>query len=678
MRTTVKQHLTLLLGLTTFLPSLSVAAPIESRVQGLYESSEADPQAEARVVAQGDGDYHLLLRQNDVCSLIFGKTDGEVVRFAGVAGWSGEYTGNSISLKEGGGRLLKLHRVERHSPTLGKQAPPGSIVYLDGKSLANLKHTQGGKQPATDTSYEADGAYKIPEHGVDSDIYGPDFEYDAHLEFKLPLVPKAHGWARANAGWFFLPNNSKISVLDSFGEPGRFNLLPEKERAKILQRNPSAEPSFKGLVCGGVYGFRNPDPLLMIDGAKGNADDNLFPAAAAPPLEWQTLDVEYRVVSGGKPRLTAYLNGVKIHHDIELDLPARKGVFHFRPSAVLWRNFWAMPISAHAPKSETSFSARAVSEPKNMVTSANGKTDDSTAHIKAKLDTDIEIKRDIEIDKINGIPVLLDTAVRKSAAATAPLPAILMIHGGGWKNGNAHACLGQVMPNPGLYYAQNGYFVASVGYRLSGQAKWPAQIQDCKLAVRYLRAHATALNIDPDRIGCCGFSAGGHLAGCLGAMQDAPEMEGDGGYGDVSSRVQAVVMLSGPVDMTCYFDKKGGGSKAEEYKTDLFGEGWKQRPEILLQASSHHYAKAGLPPFWIGTSDKDAAAPVEQAIVLRDALGKNGVTFEFLLMKNGGHGLGPIKDHKAKGIGDPAPSPEEAKAMTLRFLDKHLKVELKQ
>ena len=237
---------------------------------------------------------------------------------------------------------------------------------------------------------------------------------------------------------------------------------------------------------------------------------------------------------------------------------------------------------------------------------------------KEKITEGLEIQRDIEIGKVNGIPILLDTAVRKDAATGDPLPAVLMIHGGGWKNGNARASMGPVLPNPGLYYAQNGYFVASVGYRLSGQAKWPAQIQDCKLAIRYLRANAKKLNIDPNRVGCCGFSAGGHLAGCLGTMQEVPEMEGDGGNATVSSRVQAVVMLSGPVNMTFYFDKKGGGSKAEEYKTELFGAGWKEHPEILKKASSDYYVKAGLPPFWIGTADKDQAVPVEQADVLGD------------------------------------------------------------
>jgi len=143
--------------------------------------------------------------------------------------------------------------------------------------------------------------------------------------------------------------------------------------------------------------------------------------------------------------------------------------------------------------------------------------------------------------------------------------------------------------------------------------------------------------------------------------------------------VQAVVMLSGPVDMTILFDHRGNGSKAEEYKNEMFGPGWKEHPEILQKASSNYYLKAnaGLPPFWIGTSDKDQAVPVEQANMLADALKKVGATYELLVQKNGGHGLGAIKDNVAKGIPDPVPSPEEVKAMTLAFFDKYLKTSAK-
>jgi len=666
-------------ALLSFYSALSFSAPDEAVVQGFYQGTGNDEKTEARVVAQGNGSYQLLLREESAPDKVSsgkleGKTEGAEVRFEGKAGavnWNGTYANGSIKLNSEKAGSYQLTRVERQSPTQGTQPPQGGIVYLDGKSLANLRHTQDGKQPATDTSYQADGSYQIPEHGVDSQSYGPEFEYDAHLEFKLPLVPKSHGWGRANANWFFLPNNSKITIVDSFGEPCAFGMLPEKEREKVLRANPTAETTFKGLVCGGIHGLKNPDGMERIDSAKGDADENLYPAAALPPLEWQTLDLQYRVPAGGKPRLTAFLNGVKIHDNVELDMPARKGVFHFRPSTALWRNFWVVHVAASAPKTPADHPANADVGVKEAICRPDDKP--AAAKTTGKPDADLVIKHDIEIGKIGGIPILLETAVKKDVGAGTPLPAVLMIHGGGWKNGNARAPMGLVMPNPGLYYARNGYFVASVGYRLSGQAKWPAQIQDCKLAVRYLRAHAKELNIDPDHIGCCGFSAGGHLAGCLGAMQDAPEMEGDGGDAGISSRVQAVVMLSGPVDMTFYFDKKGGGSQAVEYKSELFGEGWKEHPEILSKASSNYYVKAGLPPFWIGASDKDAAVPVEQADVLADALKKAGVSFEYLLMKNGGHGLGPIKDHESKGIGDPVPTPEEAKEMTLRFLDKHLK-----
>ena len=332
-------------------PVLAFAAPDEAAVQGLYEGVFKDAEVEARVVAQGNGDYNLLLRRQFApgkadCAKLEGKTEGDSVHFTGKADgvdWTGAYSPNVISLSSGRG-TVKLNRVERKSPTLGKQPPQGALVYLDGKSLANVKHTQGGKHPATDTSYEPDGSYKIPEHGIDSEIYGPDFQYDAHIEFKLPLVSKAHGWARANSSWFFLPNNSKISLLDSFGEPCPFGLLPTKEREKVLKANPRAEATFRGLVCGGIYGFRNPDAMERIDSQRGESDDNLCPLAALPPLEWQTLDLEYRLHPGGKPRLTAYLNGVKIHDNVEMDVDARKGVFHFRPSQVLWRNFWAVPV----------------------------------------------------------------------------------------------------------------------------------------------------------------------------------------------------------------------------------------------------------------------------------------------------------------------------------------------
>jgi len=346
----MKKKLICLLGLLSICPVLAFAAPDEAVVQGLYEGTSKDAKVEARVVAQGNGDYNLLLRQEFAGKVdsakLEGKTDSDSVRFSGKAGgvdWKGEYNANGISLTSGKGDSCKLSRVERKSPTLGKQPPQGATVYLDGKSLANLKHTQGGKQPATDTRYEPDGSYKIPEHGIDTEIYPPDFEYDAHIEFKIPLDAAKHGWAR-NSGWFFLPNMTKISIVDSFGEPCPFSILADKEREKMLQKDPNIATTFQGAVLGGIYGFKNPDKMEKIDSSKGDTDDNRYPGAALPPLEWQTLDLEYRLHPGGKPHLTAYLNGVKIHDNVEMDMDARKGVFHFRPGQVFWRNFWVVPM----------------------------------------------------------------------------------------------------------------------------------------------------------------------------------------------------------------------------------------------------------------------------------------------------------------------------------------------
>ena len=113
---------------------------------------------------------------------------------------------------------------------------------------------------------------------------------------------------------------------------------------------------------------------------------------------------------------------------------------------------------------------------------------------------------------------------------------------GGWIGGTYH--WGGI-----VHLAQTGYFAASIEYRLDNVAKWPAQIEDCKLAVRWLRANAGKYHVDPNRIGVWGGSAGGHLVLCLGTMAEVKEYEGDVGYPGVSSAVQAVVDYYGPTDL---------------------------------------------------------------------------------------------------------------------------------
>src|SRR5205085_12369694 len=123
-----------------------------------------------------------------------------------------------------------------------------------------------------------------------------------------------------------------------------------------------------------------------------------------------------------------------------------------------------------------------------------------------------------------------------------PLPLLIWIHGGAWMSGSKDS------PSPALQFTAKGYAVAQVGYRLSQDAKFPAQIHDCKAAVRWLRANAQKYNLDPNKFAAWGASAGGHLVALLGTTGAAAELEGHVSDLKESSRVQAVVDWCGPTD----------------------------------------------------------------------------------------------------------------------------------
>jgi acetyl esterase/lipase len=213
--------------------------------------------------------------------------------------------------------------------------------------------------------------------------------------------------------------------------------------------------------------------------------------------------------------------------------------------------------------------------------------------------------------------------------ATGPMPAIIHIHGGGWVHGSWKG-------SPVMRLAKGGYFAASIEYRLSNVAKWPAQIQDCKLAVRWLRANAVKFNIDPNRIGVLGGSAGGHLVACLGTMADVKEDEGDGGYPGVSSAVQAVVDYFGPTDLT---RPEIGNPGLTNLGVGLFGVPYAQNPGLWKSGSPFYYVAAGDPPMLIVQGDADTTVPPAQSIVFADALAKAGVPHQLLIVKNAGHGF---------------------------------------
>jgi acetyl esterase/lipase len=242
--------------------------------------------------------------------------------------------------------------------------------------------------------------------------------------------------------------------------------------------------------------------------------------------------------------------------------------------------------------------------------------------------------------------------------ATKPLPAIINIHGGGWIGGS-------YKPNPfqTVFLAHSGYFTASIEYRLSNVAKWPAQLQDCKYAVRWLRANAAQYHVDPNRIGVWGQSAGGHLVACLATMTD-PHYEGDSGYPGVSSAVQAVVDFYGPVD---FIDKGINSPVANKLQEGLFGSTLAQNPDLWKSGSPLFYVKAGDPPVLIVHGGADGLVPLGQSVAFDQALTQAGVPHQFILLKNSGHAFSLIHGYELD------PAFQDVTTAMLAFFDKYLK-----
>ncbi|MFO8012848.1 MAG: alpha/beta hydrolase [Phycisphaerae bacterium] len=200
---------------------------------------------------------------------------------------------------------------------------------------------------------------------------------------------------------------------------------------------------------------------------------------------------------------------------------------------------------------------------------------------------------------------------------------------------------------------------ASVGYRLSGEAIWPAQIHDCKAAVRWLKAHAETYNLDPDRIAVWGSSAGGHLVAMLGATADVPELEGDlGPHIDHTSRVTCVVDWFGPSDLPRMNEPPGKmdhlGPDAPE--SHLIGCPVEDNPEKARAVSPVTYVSKGDAPHLIMHGDQDRTVPHDQSVRLAAALEKAGVPCTFITVKGAGHGFGGPDIHER----------------VRRFLEKHL------
>jgi acetyl esterase/lipase len=243
-------------------------------------------------------------------------------------------------------------------------------------------------------------------------------------------------------------------------------------------------------------------------------------------------------------------------------------------------------------------------------------------------------------------------------AADKPLPLVIWIHGGAWLGGS-HA-------NPSaLFLLEEGYAVASIEYRFSQHAIWPAQAHDCKSAIRFLRANAAKYNIDPDRFAVGGESAGGHLAALIGTSGDVADVEGDLGTTGVSSRVHAVVDEFGPTDLTLMGEQSNGRSMIQHDAPDspesrLMGGPIQEKQELAKTANPLTYVDKADPPFLILHGDQDNLVPLAQSEILAKALTDAGVEVTMQTLEGAGHG-------------GPQFFSTESREQIKEFLAKHLK-----
>jgi acetyl esterase/lipase len=270
---------------------------------------------------------------------------------------------------------------------------------------------------------------------------------------------------------------------------------------------------------------------------------------------------------------------------------------------------------------------------------------------------------DITYSRIEGYrPLKLDLYMSKAKAA-APKPLVIWLHGGGWNAGDQRG--GAIAtpayrnwPNWLAVLAGRGYVVAGVSYRFSSEAHYPAQIQDVKAAVRWLRANAATYGIDPNRVVVWGASAGGQLAAVLGTSCGVPELEGTPVRGaETSSCVQGVVDFYGPTDFKVEDSQRLPGSMTHDEPTSANSRylGCAVQscpPEQLRLENPISFVDKSDPPFLIMQGDADTLVPPKQSQILYDALQKAGVKSELVMVHGVNHIFRGASDAQGKEIYD--------------------------
>jgi acetyl esterase/lipase len=298
----------------------------------------------------------------------------------------------------------------------------------------------------------------------------------------------------------------------------------------------------------------------------------------------------------------------------------------------------------------------------------------------------IRVERDVVYAVADGHKLTLDIAYPDNLIE--PAPAVVDIPGGSWRMVRKSA-------EDAVWYAKQGFIGVSITHRTSDIAVFPAAVHDCKTVIRWLRAQAVKYNINPDKIGVTGFSSGGHLAVLLGTSGGDPYLEGDGGYPEFSSRIQAVVDHFGPTDFLRMNDVRFADYidhfDAKSPESLFLGGPIKEKPELVKLANPIAYLDPEDPPIWIGHGEKDGLVIISQSELLYKALKKAGVETEFVRVKNADHMYRPspvdatvspsVEELNRMGIewfkkwlGEPKWRPVEAKPPVLKTAAKEFRI----
>ncbi|MBN8733353.1 MAG: alpha/beta hydrolase [Acidobacteria bacterium] len=242
----------------------------------------------------------------------------------------------------------------------------------------------------------------------------------------------------------------------------------------------------------------------------------------------------------------------------------------------------------------------------------------------------VELRPDLVFARYGPRELKADLYLPKSGQA--PFPAIVYVHGGGWRNGSKSA-----FSRHAAHMATRGYAGLCIEYRLSGEATFPAALHDVKAAVRYLRAQAASLRIDATRIGAAGGSAGGHLVALLAVSPQRKDWEGSGGNPSLSSAVQSVAAFNPAVDLVAFGTLRS--NDASNSVATFLGAHFASKPELWKDATPITHVSQHSPPFLFLHGDADTTVPIAQSHKMLESLKAAGVSAEILTAPGAAHGF---------------------------------------